>query len=255
MTRVSVGGLVRGRELWGEAEAMLEEGMLRLSRESSSRPLLAIPVTAIDGLRYDGARITLYLAGDDAVELGADDDLELRALARDILARTCELPELTRALRALGSQRTSGLVEHDRFFAPLLHARRSAEVAREPLAQMAAFDAAVLRARLDELVRRVAADHYPAHPPARRALEAELQECVEPLAERLAALAEAAAQAREESDEMRLAAWRRWKAELAAVFVAADSCWLAAAALLRLEPYEAPAPWWRRVMRRGERAR
>lgn len=254
MTVVAVGGLVRGRELTGEAEVALDGEMLRLARPGG-RPMLDIPIGLIEGLRHEGGQITLFLAGDDAVELVADDPVGLRRLARELLARVCALPELTRALRALGAYRSSGFAEHDRFFSPLLNARRHAQAATEPLAQVAAFDPAVLRARLDELVRRTAADRYPEHPPARRALEAELQECVEPLAARLAALAEAASVVRDESDELRLAAWRQWTSTLAEVFVTADRCWVATAALLRLEPYETPRPWWRRVMRRGERTR
>ena len=251
---VAVGGLVRGRELSGEAEVSLEDEKVRLSRPGG-RVMLDIPLRLLEGVRHESGQITLFLAGDDAVELMSGSDADLRVLAREVLARACALPELTRALRALGSYRSAAFAEHDRFFSPLLHARRHAQTVTEPLAQVAAFDAAVLRARLDELVRRVSAEHYPEHPPARRALEAELQECVEPLAARLASLAGAAAAVREETDELRLAAWRRWKAALADVFVAADSCWASTSALLRLEPYETPRPWWRRVMRRGERSR
>ena len=256
MTMVTVGGLVRGRELSGEAEASLDGELLRLSRPSG-RVMLEISVRLLEGLRQEPGQITLFLAGDDAVELMEveSNEAELRAFARALLARACTLPELTRALRALGSYRSAVFAEHDRFFSPLLNARRQAHTATDPLAQIAAFDAAVLRARLDELVRRMAADRYQEHPPARRALEAELQDCLEPLAKRIAVLGEAAAVVREESDELRLAAWRRWQSALGDVFVAADRCWVATCALLQLEPCEPARPWWRRMIRRGERTR
>ena len=251
---VTIGGLLRGRELAGDAQLALDGGALRLTRPTGTA-LLTIPLAALEGLRFDERTITLFLEGEDAIELSGDDRPALRTLAREIVARGCALPELTRALRSLGSHRSSGLAEHDRFFSPLLSSRRNAEAARDPIVQVAAFDVPVLRARLEELVRRAAAEHYPEHPAARRSLEAELQECVEPLEERLKALLEMGLRVREEPEETRLVAWRAWATALADVFVCADACWSSVASVLRLEPYEQPRPWWRRMMRRGADAR
>ena len=249
---VAVRGLVRGRELSADALATIEGDALRLDRVSSAAgpPLAVIPLGRIEGIRHEPDQLVLFLEDDDVLELSADSGIP--ALARQVVATACSLPELTRALRALGVSHTTLREEHDRFFGPLLDARRRAELAREPSAQVAAFEVRELRAGLGTLARAVALERYPEHPAAQRALEAELGECVEPLVERLRDLGDAAALVQQGADEMRLVAWRRWAIALADVFVCADRCWVATHGLLRRVDY-APDPWWERLRRRSRR--
>ena len=246
----SVRGLVRGREIAAEGIVVLDAEAVRIERTQPSGPLAVFRLDVIEGVRHEAGQLVLFLEGGDVLELSGERGVG--ALARDVLSRACALPEMTRALRALGASRTPSRDEHDRFFAPFLHARRRAEAAHDPESQVAAFDVAVLRARLDELARGVAAERYAEHPAARRALEAELIEVLEPLAAPLARVADAAARMRAEADEMRLAAWRRWAAELGSLFACADRCWREADALLERAVYE-PDPWWQRVVRSTRR--
>jgi hypothetical protein len=138
-----------------------------------------------------------------------------------------ELPELTRALRALGSSRRSGGSLQSQFFHPLLDARRRAADARSPAARVRAFDAAELRRALDGSLQRIVAEWPDRREPIRRALRAELTERVAVYARALQTLAERAAAAVAADEESRLSAWRDWTTQLAATFDAADRGWLA----------------------------
>jgi hypothetical protein len=138
------------------------------------------------------------------------------------------LPELTLALRTLGSRRGrrgEGL-EQERFFGPLLEARRAAARASDVETAVSSFDALRLSSSLDKTIRAIAADRAPSgRPPARRALEARLQERVEPLRRELAELGERAADLLASDEEARAEAWRRWAEQLRVVFECADRCW------------------------------
>src|SRR5262245_53136376 len=98
-----------------------------------------------------------------------------------------ELPELTLSLRSFGSRRgqpdsdAAHGQDQERFFAPLLDARRRAAEAHSTEEVLAAFDARRLAAALDAAVRAFAGERSAARPAAQRALEAELLEIVEPL--------------------------------------------------------------------------
>jgi hypothetical protein len=138
------------------------------------------------------------------------------------------LPELTLALRTLGSRRgrRGGVVEQERFFGPLLEARRAAARASDVETAVSSFDALRLTSSLDKIIRAIAADRAPpGRPPARRALEARLQERVEPLREALAELGERAADLLASDEESRREAWRRWAEQLRVVFACADRVW------------------------------
>jgi hypothetical protein len=153
------------------------------------------------------------------------------------MARVPEpLPELTLALRSLGSSRSrrgmgerggvgAGL-DHERFFAPLLEARRAAARSVDLESAVSSFDSARLRASLEKTIRAIAADHAQSRRlPARRALEARLQERVEPLRRALLELDERADELLQSADEDRAEAWRRWADQLRTVFACADRCW------------------------------
>ena len=143
-----------------------------------------------------------------------------------------ELPELMLSLRSLGSRRGppngSAMLddEQDRFFAPLLDMRRTAAQAISRPQIVAAFDARRLSALIDAAVRGFALGRCANHAAARRALEAELFEIVEPLRDALSLLSMLAEsipldQSKPAADEP----WTLWLAQLRSVFRAADSCW------------------------------
>ena len=137
-----------------------------------------------------------------------------------------ELPELTRALRALGSSRRGGSSQL-LLFGPLLEARRRAADARSVHARVRAFSAADLNRALERAIERIVADWPDARPPARRALRHELVERVKPYSAALRELDDVASGAIGADENSQLSAWRVWTRQLVAVFEAADRTWLA----------------------------
>jgi hypothetical protein len=138
------------------------------------------------------------------------------------------LPELTLALRALGSRRRRRGEgnEQERFFAPLLEARRAAARAPDLEAAITSFDVARLNTSFDKTIGALAADRAASgRPAARRALEARLQEGLEPLRRALSDLGERADALLRADEGARPDAWRRWADQLRAVFACADRCW------------------------------
>jgi hypothetical protein len=162
------------------------------------------------------------------------------------------LPELTLGLRTLGSRRRRRGEgnDHERFFGPLLEARRAAARAADVEAAVTSFDAGRLNAAFDKTIRALAADRATSgRPAARRALEARLQERLEPLRQALAELGEQGDALLRAGEEARPDAWRRWAQQLRAVFACADRCWPSLDAAL--ETTSVPRrSWLRRVFRR-----
>jgi hypothetical protein len=155
-----------------------------------------------------------------------------------------ELPELTLSLRSFGSRRggasagdTAAQGEQDRFFAPLLDARRQAVSATSVREVVGSFDARRLVAAMDATIRALAAARFAARPPARRAFEARLFEIVEPLRTALLEL-------RESGEEVLTAGggtehaerWTAWVNTLRTTFRAADRAWAPLGAALRDSP-------------------
>ena len=147
-----------------------------------------------------------------------------------------EMPELTRALRALGSARRSGGNLQSQFFLPLLDARRKAEHARSAAGRVHAFDATDLNRALERAIDRIVAGWPDARPSARRALRAEIAERVSAYARALKALSERAALALEADETARLEAWRAWTVQLATTFDAADRSWLSLRSVIDAMP-------------------
>jgi hypothetical protein len=173
-----------------------------------------------------------------------------------------ELPELMLSLRSFGSRRgppnesESLLEEQDLLFAPLLDARRTAAQAISRPQVVAAFDSRRLAALIEAAVRQLAAGRFATHAAARRALEAELFEIVEPVRDALtilASLAEAIpfGESAPAADER----WRLWLAQLRLVFRVADASWPALRDVLASSPRTlgTSARW--RFIPRGERPR
>jgi hypothetical protein len=78
---------------------------------------------------------------------------------------------------------------------------------------------------VERRIRGFAAERYPNDPPERRALEAELSECIAPLLARFAELDAAQEHLAASRDSERLLRWRDWSRALALLFESADRCW------------------------------
>lgn len=137
-----------------------------------------------------------------------------------------ELPELTRALRALGSTRRGGSSQV-LFFGPLLEARRRAADARTAQARVRAFSATDLNRALERAIERIVAEWPDERAPARRALRHELIERVASYSTTLHELGERAGVVIDADESHQLAAWRAWTKQLVAVFEMADRTWMA----------------------------
>lgn len=228
-----------GRTDLGAGSVLLDDDMLTVLIPHSScdrydgRPL-RLRFVALDVVALDGAELTLVLRDGTRLTLVSPAAAELR---RELLDRCQVLPELMRTLRAFGSQRmrrgTRTTASHDqqrqqrqqRFFAPLLAARQHAGAAPTPAATIAAFDAASLRAAIEGTLSELAAERCAEAGPARRALEAELEEVIEPLVAAIEQLRTVATAAADAPDDLRR--WRTWAMQLRVTFEAADRAWLA----------------------------
>jgi len=244
---VTVSGLLRGHDLTGDAQVTLDDEALRLDRSGGS---VRLPLDRLNGARYAVGTLELFASRGDVVSLGGSP--ALAALATDLDRRAMAVPELTRSLRGLGSTRASPGVDHDRYFGPLLVARREAEAASGPERARAAFDAPALRAAMMQRLREMAAERHPSEPPERRALDAELSEVAEPLVRALGALERAQESLASSDDAERFARWRAWAAALRTVFETADEVWLS---LVRVLAADVPTrrsrtrSWFRRAPR------
>jgi hypothetical protein len=147
-----------------------------------------------------------------------------------------ELPELTRALRALGSARRSVGSLQSQFFHALLESRRRAEDGRSATARLRAFDAGELSRALDRAIDRIVAEWPDKRESVHRALRAELEERASPYSSALDLLAERAASALTADESARLSAWRAWTGQLATVFAAADQSWMALRSVVEALP-------------------
>jgi hypothetical protein len=153
-----------------------------------------------------------------------------------------DLPELMRSLRSFGSRRGppnddgSSLSDQNRFFAPLLDGRRSAGRAISRPQVVAAFDARRLTAAIDATMRAFAAERFATRAPARRALEAELFEIMEPLRGALQVLAKLGEPIPLGAVTVQEEHWIIWLTQLRVVFHVADSRWPALRAALAASP-------------------
>lgn len=240
---VTLGGTVAGVSLSGAGTLGVGDDAVDVHSESGDA---AIELPALEGVTYHDSRLTLFLRGGDRVQ--AAGTARLAAVAREITALVCTLPELTRPLRSLGSRRGRLGVDHDRFFAPLLAARRKGERAGDRRARLRAFDGTAMSAALQSAIADFARARFPRRAPDRRALEAELLELAEPFLTALAALDVYASRAADESSEETLfVRWRSWCGAVQEVFDRADRCWIAFGPVLGEAPVRRPL--WRRMLR------
>ena len=240
---VTLTGSVAGVALKGAGTLTVGEDAVEAHSESG---FAVLEMSKMEGVSYRDARLTFFLHGGDTVQ--ADGTARLAATAREIAANVCTVPELTRPLRSLGSRRGRLGVDHDRFFAPLLAARRRGERATDRRARLRVFDGASLSASLESAIADFAKARFPRRAPDRRALEAELLELAAPLFTALQALDVYAARAGEEgSEDTAFVRWRSWCGAVQEVFDRADRCWIAFGPVLGEAPVRRPL--WKRVLR------
>lgn len=239
---VHVRGTLRGVEIDADATVRLVDdtvSMLVDGREYTTR------IDRIDGVEWESGVMTLHV-GRDTVELSGH--AALQSLGAGIMATALALPELTRTMRGMGSRRGRPGAEHDRFFAGLLAARKSAEGFAEPESRLAAFDARRLMQSINMLLSELAAERFPESAPDRRALEAELLEYAERLQLAIETLGSAADDVRNGNNAARLARWRDWTRAAQRVFEEADRCWIAVLPALTAVPVRPPKRiFWKRA--------
>lgn len=136
------------------------------------------------------------------------------------------------SLRSIGSRRSQPTAlpemveEQERYFAPLLDARRAAARAVTRPQVIAAFEGRRLTALIDASIRAFAAERFGTRAPARRAFEAELFEIVEPLRDHIQSLREIAERPPSaDGTPEQHAHWSLWLEQLRVVFRVADSSW------------------------------
>jgi hypothetical protein len=218
-----------GRKL-GPATALVDEDVLRvlLLDATGGEKALQIRYESIVGVALgDGAAMVSCRDGRSLVAKTT----EASALRQALLAACRSLPEVTRALRALGSRRGIGGTRRNpsdregRFFAPFISARRASMDARDARGVIAAFDSKELARSLLATITVFARERAAGHPARQRALEAELSDGIEVLEQALERLRELADQASSDVDD--LARWRSWASGVQQVFEAADRAWVA----------------------------
>lgn len=215
-----------GRTDLGPGTAVIDnETMMVVIRVGAEDRPVRVPLSGIDALEVTADELVVSLRDGARVALVSGSALELR----DELALRCRiLPELTRALRTMGSRRgrsgrrATAATDQERFFAPLLEAKRRT-IRSGATSATTSFDAESLALEMDNAVRSFAATRHGTNPPARRALEAELVDLSEPLRDVLADLKAAADALRDDPDD--LPQWRVWTTALRSTFETADRVW------------------------------
>lgn len=190
-------------------------------------------LSALDGVRVSPGHLALYASNGDVLELEGEG---VGGLGAQVRARACTLPELTLTLKGLGSARGYPGPDHDRFFAPVLAARRAAERAADPAGRMDALRAAALAAEVERVLHEFAVARFPDDAAERRALETELEDLSAPIRTCLRQLDDAARAASDASDDAAFVWWRAWTAQCRALMHQIDRCWLALAPVLAQTP-------------------
>ncbi|HTE45780.1 MAG TPA: hypothetical protein VK636_11085 [Gemmatimonadaceae bacterium] len=217
-----------GRTELGQGAVTIDDDALTIVvRDGAGERPIRLRLVAIDSAILADGELTVAVRDGSRITLESPSAPELHDI---ILAHCRALPELTRALRSFGSRRgsrairASGPSEQQRFFAPLLDARRQAVAVSTPSGVLDAFEATPLASAMERAILAFAAERAGPEGPARRALEAELVDLSEPLEIAFARLRAAAERASALPDD--LPAWRSWSNELRATFEVADRVWL-----------------------------
>jgi hypothetical protein len=233
-----------GRKDLGAATAAVDDEVLTIVAQSGADDVpLRVRLANIDGVSSGDGQLAIALRDGTRLTLVCESPVELQ---NDLLVRCRTLPELTRTLRGFGSRRgsrgsrDSAHRDQQRFFAPLLDARRKAWGTREPTATIAAFDAANLASAFETILEAFARERHGDNGPARRALTAELVDLSEPLRDALDSLRRSADQATAATENLRL--WRVWSTQLRVTFETADRVWLSLDAALDANPKNPTRP-------------
>ena len=224
-------GLVQGRDVHAEAELSLGDHAIMLVW-SQAAPW-RLDFDGLDGVRIGERQGTLYLAGHDILECRGDE--ALRPFLRTLQDHLCRVPELLRGVRHFGALEASPRIQaaHDRWFAPLLTARRALEGVSDPQRQLALCDADTMALGMHQSCAFLAAQAEPAGGARQRALAAELEEAAREALAAIASMALAADALRRGDDETRFADWRRWISALERVARAVEAGWVAVEQRLR----------------------
>jgi hypothetical protein len=241
---VRVRGVLGGATLDAAAELLLAPAHVRLRHAAGD---VALPWASLDGAMADGP--VLVLVGRDGTAVRCEGLPNARAVAEEVRELGTDVPELTRSLRGFASIKGAPGADHDTFFGPLLEARRALHAARSAAERLAAFDARRVSTALEASRLALAARRWPAERDAgnRRALHAEMEDLMAPVHRALDGVALAADAWRSSPDAAVLRTWRAWCAAVGAVWVAADSAWLAAMPALA-DSRGASGAFWRRVL-------
>ncbi|HEX4933562.1 MAG TPA: hypothetical protein VFV33_10320 [Gemmatimonadaceae bacterium] len=229
--RATSTGRWRGRDVSGVVTLFVERDEVAVRHEASGEEWGA-PLHALTGVSWRAGWLALHLP-EEVLHLSEGEGLDRAWHALSL--RACTLPEVARALRSFG--RASGdagrqAIDRERFFAPLLQARRRLE-SEEPVEwRVAGFDADALAERLRATLVALALERHADRAPHRRALEAVLLDACEPLFGHLGHLQAAANAVHAADDAVRFVAWRAWAGELRALFSHADRAWRAVADVL-----------------------
>jgi hypothetical protein len=200
----------------------VEGGRVQVTNEDGTKPLGLHAEDIAEVTRRDNrVEVALVRGAPLVFATGRGDELDAA-----IVSACRVVPELTHALRSLGSSRLRGGGNAQReFFAPLLEARRRAEESVGRAAVVQAFDPDRLARAVDAYVMALATQSADARPAARRAFAAQVREAVEPLRAALDDVRRTAAAAADPPDDARVSTWRAWSAALQRMFAAADRCW------------------------------
>ncbi len=186
-------------------------------------PLDDVHVDDIEEVVQRGSRIEIALRRASPLILDCQRAEQLDAA---LMTACCTIPELTRALRSLGSSRLrAGGSAQREFFAPLLEARRRAEESVGRAGIVRAFDPERLNRALDGYLAHLTERRVDARAAARRAFGAQAEEVAGPLRKAIADVGRTAPAAASPPADARVASWRGWSQSLQALFAAADQCW------------------------------
>jgi hypothetical protein len=224
VTMASLGG-----KRLGPGTGLVDEDVLRvlLLDAPNGEKSLQVRYETIVGVGMTAGSVAITCRDGRALSVATDDAASFR---QSVLAACRALPEVTRALRALGSRRGAGGVRRNpgdreaRFFAPFIAARRASMDARDAAGVIGAFDVQRLASALGETVIAFSTELGGAVPARQRAIEAELSDLLEGLDRSLEVLGGLAVEAIADVDD--LARWRAWAAGVQRVFEAADRAWV-----------------------------
>ncbi len=219
--RALASGSWQGTAVEGEARIRLHQRGIVLAWHDG-RAEWRVPFADLSGFALRADALVLY-GSSGSVALTSQ--YRLQALWQALIDLACALPELARGARTVGSRRGGDPSMQARFFAPVLDARRRAELQASADGKVTALDGTTIAAQVTQILAGIAQSRWPHDLPEQRALGAELEECCEGLFAACEALAESAREWFAAGDERRLDAWREWVAAAARVFAASDRGW------------------------------